>query len=150
MITRIFLIGPGRINEAAVTLSFDHNLNPKPDKTYIISPYVQKPEIVHNTFLKFGDIHFDLQTFRLFNDQGDEIFLSSTEQLLLKVLSQNPFKPLTREELSTRAGFVVNERTIDVQITRLRKKIKDDVAQPKYIKTIRHIGYALYPENERV
>jgi Family of unknown function (DUF6492) len=54
MITRIFLIGPGRINEAAVTLNFDHNLNPKPDKTYIISPYVEKPEIIHNTFLKFG------------------------------------------------------------------------------------------------
>lgn len=41
MITRIIFIGPGRINEAAITLSFDYNLNPRPDKTYIISPYPQ-------------------------------------------------------------------------------------------------------------
>jgi hypothetical protein len=51
MITRIFLIGPGRINEAAVTLSFDNNLNPLPDKTYIISPYPQhKLDSVFNEF----------------------------------------------------------------------------------------------------
>lgn len=41
MITRIILVGPSRINEACITLSFDHNINPAPDLTYIISPYPQ-------------------------------------------------------------------------------------------------------------
>jgi two-component system phosphate regulon response regulator OmpR len=102
---------------------------------------------IKDMFLKFGNIKFDLKTSRLFDENDEEIFLSSTEQLLLKVLGQNPFKPLSREELAQRAGFIVNERTIDVQITRLRKKLEDDVSQPRYIKTIRHVGYALYPED---
>ncbi|MBP9753132.1 MAG: response regulator transcription factor [Proteobacteria bacterium] len=98
------------------------------------------------TSFKFGSITFDILSMRLFEEKGEEIFLSSTELLLLKVLCQNLGKALTREELATRGGFVVSERTIDVQITRLRKKIKDDVLKPKYIKTVRHVGYALYCE----
>lgn len=67
MITRILLIGPSRINEAAITLSFDHNLHPCPDKTYIISPYPQ--HYVDRIFLEFDldptkyilldDLYFD-------------------------------------------------------------------------------------------
>ena len=52
MITRIIFIGPGRINEAAVTLSFDNNLNPLPDITYIVSPYPQ--HVIDKTFTEFN------------------------------------------------------------------------------------------------
>ncbi|CAO5677298.1 MAG: Transcriptional regulatory protein OmpR [Holosporales bacterium] len=99
-----------------------------------------------NVPLKFGDIYFDLETARLFNADNEEIVLTSTEQFFLKILCQNAFKPVSRQELVSRAGFSVNERTIDVQITRLRKKLADDAANNKYIKTIRHIGYAIYPQ----
>lgn len=79
--------------------------------------------------------------------KGDEtVFLSSTELLLLKILAQNPHKPFSREDLAQRIGHRVSERTIDVQITRLRRKIEDDPRQPRYLQTIRHIGYALSPD----
>jgi hypothetical protein len=67
MITRILLIGPSRINEAAVTLTFDNYINPKPDVTYIISPYPQHK--IDSMFAEYGintsaytlldDLYFD-------------------------------------------------------------------------------------------
>lgn len=76
----------------------------------------------------------------------DVVFLSSTELVLLKILSQNPHKPFSREDLAQRIGHRVSERTIDVQITRLRRKIGDDPRQPRYLQTVRHIGYVLSPD----
>ncbi|MDP2193203.1 MAG: response regulator transcription factor [Alphaproteobacteria bacterium] len=96
--------------------------------------------------LCFGPVEFDAQTARLWNADKQEIPLSSTEQILLKTLAQEPFKPFSRNDLCQKAGFTVGERTIDVQITRLRKKLGDNIKQSQYIKTIRHVGYALYPD----
>ncbi len=79
--------------------------------------------------------------------EGELVFLSSTEIILLKTLSQNPRQPFSREELAQRIGHRVSERSVDVQITRLRRKISDDSRQPKYIQTVRHIGYTLCPDN---
>ena len=79
--------------------------------------------------------------------KGEEvIFLSSTEMVLLKILAMNPRKPFSREDLAQRIGHRVSERTIDVQITRLRRKIGDDSRQPRYLQTVRHIGYVLSPD----
>jgi two-component system phosphate regulon response regulator OmpR len=79
--------------------------------------------------------------------KGDDvIFLSSTESILMKILAQNPHKPFSREDLAQRIGHRVSERTIDVQITRLRRKIDDDPRQPRYLQTVRHIGYMLSPD----
>jgi len=76
----------------------------------------------------------------------DVIFLSSTEMVLLKILAMSPRKPFSREDLAQRIGHRVSERTIDVQITRLRRKIGDDPRQPRYLQTVRHIGYVLSPD----
>ncbi|MGV8948763.1 MAG: response regulator [Candidatus Paracaedibacter sp.] len=79
--------------------------------------------------------------------KGEEVvFLSSTEMALLKILAMNPRKPFSREDLAQRIGHRVSERTIDVQITRLRRKIGDDSRQPRYLQTVRHIGYVLSPD----
>jgi two-component system phosphate regulon response regulator OmpR len=79
--------------------------------------------------------------------QGDSsLSLSSTEALLLKTLCQAPFHPFSREQLAQRIGHTISERSIDVQITRLRKKLGDDPKNPQLIRTIRHVGYALYPK----
>ncbi len=79
--------------------------------------------------------------------KGDEvIFLSSTEMVLLKILAMSPRKPFSREDLAQRIGHRVSDRTIDVQITRLRRKIGDDSRQPRYLQTVRHIGYVLSPD----
>lgn len=95
--------------------------------------------------LALGAYRFNQETSLLMKG-GDVIFLSSTELVLLKILAQNPHKPFSREELAQRIGHRVSERTIDVQITRLRRKIGDDPRQPRYLQTVRHIGYMLSPD----
>lgn len=95
--------------------------------------------------LILGDYRFNLET-GVLNKGAEIIFLSSTELVLLKILAQNPRKPFSREDLAQRIGHRVSERTIDVQITRLRRKIGDDPRQPRYLQTVRHIGYVLSPD----
>ena len=63
MITRILPIGPSRVNEAAITLSFDYHLNPIPDKTYIISPYPQ-----HKIDAVFSEFSLDSSKYTLLDD----------------------------------------------------------------------------------
>jgi hypothetical protein len=63
MITRILPIGPSRINEAAVTLSFDDHLDPRPDLTYIISPYPQ-----HKINSVFAEFNLDSSQYTLLDD----------------------------------------------------------------------------------
>ena len=101
------------------------------------------PEVSNE--ISFGDFSFDLQNGRLKN-KGDLVYLTSTEMILLKTLAQTPNHPFSRDELAQRIGHRVSERTVDVQITRLRKKIGDDPRNPKVLQTIRHIGYALCPD----
>ena len=97
------------------------------------------------TELTLGAYVFNSET-GLLNKGEEVIFLSSTELVLLKILAQNPHKPFSREDLAQRIGHRVSERTIDVQITRLRRKIGDDPRQPRYLQTVRHIGYVLSPD----
>jgi len=95
--------------------------------------------------LSLGAYTFDREQGIL--QHGEEIvFLTSTELTLLKILAQAPTKAFSREDLAQRIGHRVSERTIDVQITRLRRKIGDDPRQPRYLQTVRHIGYVLNPD----
>ena len=92
--------------------------------------------------LKFGNCEFDLNRKELkLNEQL--VSLSTTELGLLSALAQRPNEPFSRIELAKKLSFQVSERTIDVQITRLRKKIGDNPKNPTIIKTIRYIGYTL-------
>ena len=95
--------------------------------------------------IHFGDYTFDIQNGRLKNKE-ELVFLTSTEMILLKTLAQTPGHPFSRDELAQRIGHRVSDRTVDVQITRLRKKIGDDPRNPRTLQTIRHIGYALCPD----
>ena len=103
-------------------------------------PDLDSPPLIH-----FGDYTFDIQNGRLKN-KDEPVFLTSTEMILLKTLAQSPGHPFSRDELAQRIGHRVSERTVDVQITRLRKKIGDDPRNPRTLQTIRHIGYALCPD----
>lgn len=94
--------------------------------------------------VQLGDFLFCLQTSTLSKEE-EVLILSSTEALLLKTLCQAPFHPFSREQLAQRIGHSISERSIDVQITRLRKRLEDDSKNPQLIRTIRHVGYALYP-----
>lgn len=93
-------------------------------------------------YVFFGDIKYDLNTKELIN--GEEITkLSSTEYKLLDILIEHKSSVLTREELSEKMHNI-GERSIDVQIVRLRSKIEQDPKQPRFLQTIRHEGYILY------
>ncbi len=89
----------------------------------------------------FGPYKFNVQKGRLM--KGDEpITLTTAEQALLQALAQKAGETVSREEL----GHLLetdNLRTIDVQITRLRRKIETDIKQPSCIQTVRGQGYTL-------
>lgn len=94
--------------------------------------------------LNLGDYIFKVEKAALFKN-NEEIRLTSTEQMMLRILAQHPFQPFSRGDLAQRIGFVISDRSIDVQVNRLRRKLDDETG--KYLKTIRHVGYALCPDS---
>lgn len=92
--------------------------------------------------ISFGNYIFNLETSRLqFKDEN--IVLTSSESKLLSILINNAGKIMDRSILAHACGGV-NERSIDVQIIRLRNKIEEDPKAPFYIQTIRNKGYVFY------
>ncbi|MEI6985724.1 MAG: response regulator [Rhodospirillaceae bacterium] len=78
---------------------------------------------------------------------GDEVLrLTTAEAALMRALAAEPGLTLSREDLTERAGIDGNARSVDVQVTRLRRKIEDDPRQPRYLHTVRGEGYALRPD----
>lgn len=94
------------------------------------------------SLFKFGNIEFDPAKETLKKDNAD-VEITSSESKLLAILCVNMDKIVTREELS-RLHSGINERSIDVQITRLRNKIEDNTKKPSYLKTVRGKGYILH------
>jgi two-component system, OmpR family, phosphate regulon response regulator OmpR len=96
----------------------------------------------------FGNYRFDISSGQL--KCGEQlIYLTSNELALLKALAENAGKPVSREELGSRIPGVANERSVDVQITRLRKKIEESDGKPIYLQTVRGAGYILYAQEQR-
>ncbi len=69
---------------------------------------------------------------------------------MLHLLAENAGKPVSREKLLQSAPGIGSERAVDVQITRLRKKIEESEGRPLYLQTIRGAGYVLYTEAGRI
>lgn len=103
-----------------------------------------KEEIARN--LNLGLCCFDLQKKELLTKQGQVIHITPVEQALLNVLSQKSGQIFSRERLAELLGAGQSPRSIDVQITRLRKKIEKDSKNPRYLQTVRGKGYMLLPE----
>ena len=79
--------------------------------------------------------------------QGEEVVkLTAAEAILLKALASGDGEVVSREELAKRCGVDAGERTIDVQVTRLRRKIEEDTKTPRYLQTVRGKGYLLRME----
>ena len=98
--------------------------------------------------LALGDIRYDITRGELW--RGEEpIRLTSTESALMRVFARTPNEALSRmrlvEELGGAAGGA-QERAVDVQITRLRRKIELDAKNPRYLQTVRGEGYMLTPD----
>lgn len=93
----------------------------------------------------FGDCRFELAQGRLISG-GQHVYLTSSEIDCLRILAERAGQPVSREELARLAGDLSNERSVDVQINRLRKKIEPQPAKPVYLQTVRHAGYVLHAE----
>ncbi len=92
--------------------------------------------------IAFGDCHFDLDRGELTRN-GHLVRLTTTEASLLKSLAQRAGETLNREELRLASGEASSGRAIDVQVTRLRRKIEPDPKLPRYLCTVRGKGYVL-------
>ena len=109
-----------------------------------VQSILQRTKKSADSILVLGNIRFDANNGRLSDTDGD-IAVTSNEAKLLKVLAGNKGKAVTREELAKLCGGI-NERSVDVQMTRLRNKIENDPKKPRYLKTERGKGYILYSD----
>ena len=94
--------------------------------------------------VNFSNVNIDLNKLLIIKN-NKEFKINSTEKIILEKMINSPGQTCTREEI----GKLINlykERSIDVIITRLRKKIEDDPKNPKYLQTIRGAGYVLWIE----
>lgn len=76
---------------------------------------------------------------------AEQVRLTSGELALLRILANHPRKSFSRTALAEATG-AGQERSVDVQITRLRRKIEQDPRSPRYLQTVRGVGYALVPD----
>ena len=99
---------------------------------------------------RFGRFEFNVATRSLARD-GKALPLTTGEFSVLKVLVQHPRQPLSRDklmELARGREYEVFDRSIDVQISRLRKIVEQDPAHPKHIQTVWGFGYVFVPDDE--
>lgn len=94
--------------------------------------------------VRFGLCELDTDAHKLFDAAGKELPLTAMEFDLLKVFSENAGRVLSRDqlmELAHHRGWEVFDRSIDLRIMRLRRKIEPDPEKPEVIKTVRGVGY---------
>ncbi|NBR89013.1 MAG: response regulator [Rhodobacteraceae bacterium] len=103
------------------------------------------PKVLH-----LGPVRYDVSRAELWQGQT-LIRLTGTEAQLMKLFAAQPGSPLSRSQLVEDLGrssgaSSAQERAVDVQITRLRRKIEPDPKQPRYLQTVRGAGYMLAPD----
>ncbi|RUO26750.1 two-component system response regulator OmpR [Aliidiomarina minuta] len=100
------------------------------------------------TIVEFGDFWFNLATREM--RRGDEpIPLTSGEYAVLKALVSHPREPLSRDKLMHLArgrDYSALERSIDVQVSRLRRIVEEDATSPRYLQTVWGMGYVFVPD----
>jgi two-component system phosphate regulon response regulator OmpR len=92
--------------------------------------------------VRFGPFVFQCERGELFRDD-QLVRLTERERVMMQLLARTPGEPVTRDALAGDGSLASSERTIDVQINRLRRKIEKDPAEPRYLQTARGAGYRL-------
>jgi len=98
--------------------------------------------------VNFGPFEFDLGLRKL-SKSGEQLPLTTGEFSMLKALVRHPRQPLSRDKLAQLARgreFEPFDRSLDVQVSRLRKLLEDDPSQPRYIQTVWGVGYVFVPD----
>ncbi|RMX08361.1 two-component system response regulator OmpR [Corticibacter populi] len=101
-----------------------------------------------NAVVSFGAFTFDMGA-RTLQKNGEELSLTTGEFAMLKALVRHPRQPLSREKLALLARgreFEPFDRSLDVQISRLRKLVEEDPTSPRYIQTVWGVGYVFVPD----
>ncbi|MEX0371561.1 MAG: response regulator [Tateyamaria sp.] len=106
------------------------------------------PDDVTPKILTLGPIRYDMERGEMW--QGEDLVrLTATEMQLMKIFSAKPGEAISRAKLVEDLGRdrgQAQERAVDVQITRLRRKIESNPKQPRYLQTVRGAGYMLAPD----
>jgi len=108
------------------------------------------PSSADHEVIVFGAFSLDLGT-RSLTRNGEDMPLTSGEFAMLKAFARHPKQPLTRDKLAQLARgreFEPFDRSLDVQISRLRKMIEQDPASPKIIQTVWGVGYVFVPDGQ--
>jgi two-component system, OmpR family, response regulator len=98
----------------------------------------------------FGRSLLDLDSHQLFEAGGEEIPITSMEFDLLKVFAERPNRPLSRDQLlnlTRNRDWDPFDRSIDIHIARLRRKVEPDPERPRVLKTVRGVGYMYVPQS---
>ena len=101
--------------------------------------------------VRFGPFEINLAT-RTLTRNGKHVGLTTGEFAMLKALVTHPRTPLSRDrlmELARGREYGVFDRSIDVQVSRLRRLLEDDPANPRYIQTVWGVGYVFVPDDSR-
>jgi two-component system phosphate regulon response regulator OmpR len=101
-------------------------------------------EPASNTCIRFGDRVLDLERRKLFAPDGEEIAITAAEFDLLALFARHPNRPLNRDLIMEQAhhrGWEVFDRSIDLRVMRLRRKIERNPDKPEVLKTVRNVGY---------
>lgn len=100
------------------------------------------PEASAPKVLRFGPFTYDVETAVLMEGEA-RVRLTATEVKLIRALADRPGAPLTRSELADAVNADPSSRAVDVQITRLRRKLEPNPKMPKVLQTVRGTGYVL-------
>ncbi len=110
----------------------------------VVRPVETAPRVLH-----MGAVRYDMDRGELWRG-ADPVRLTATEAALMRIFAAQPGAAVPREKLAGDLGRGAEEgaqeRAVDVQITRLRRKIEDDPRQPRYLQTVRGEGYMLAPD----
>jgi len=106
---------------------------------------------IGNAKVRIGQCVLDLAAHRLIDPKGSDVAMSPLEFDLLKALTAHPNRPLSRESIlnsSPQRNLDPYERSVNLRIMRLRRKIEPDPDHPQFIKTLRNAGYVFVPGGE--
>lgn len=101
-----------------------------------------------NEIVRFGDFELDLGT-RVLKKNGEPVPLTTGEFAVLKAFARHPRQPLSRDKLMEMARgreYEAFDRSLDVQVSRLRKLIEPDSSKPRYLQTVWGLGYVFIPD----
>ncbi len=98
--------------------------------------------------VRIGRCVLDLAAHRLTDDKGEEVAMTPLEFDLLKAFAEHPNRPLSRERILNlnQRDWDPFDRSVDLRIMRLRKKVEPDPEHPRFIRTVRNEGYIFVPD----